>query len=111
MILVLGPASAVVAAGTIPTLNPPASLRRNWWHVWHVPTAIPTRGPGFLQGGSTTPANPWLQQAAAPSKQLEKIQWDLFAWIQMGKLFEFLHPQVNDLDGLDPGLTAGINVG
>lgn len=29
----------------------------------------------------------------------------------MGKLFEFLHPQVNDLDGLDPGLTAGINVG
>lgn len=29
----------------------------------------------------------------------------------MGKWFEFLHPEVNDLDGLDPSLTAGINVG
>lgn len=72
-----------VDSGTIPTSNPPASLRRTWWHMWHVPGACPLCHPlpGFLQGGSTAPAHPRPQQAAASSKQLGKIQGDLFAWI------------------------------
>lgn len=48
---------------------------------WAHPHCHPTRAPGLLPGGSPTPANPLLQQAAASSKQLGKIQWDLFAWI------------------------------